>query len=326
MTTPAHSQRLVFTKEFVRSIAARYGEKPKHSRPRLFYIATLDAGEPMRTKIEQWAANVPERVLTALRPRLQDCDQHLTACNELLAAYHLSRLGYELEYEPVIQGKTPDFAAARAGIPRFIVEVLTRNVSASAKGQEALRNELYHRMLRVPGNALVNVHFYTRREPLTSADLKTIEEGLAAWLSPRNASPRERRTIAGIEFEVWDTSQTEETISCGIMAQGATRIDLKGLQNKIRHKESKYGKLLAAKGLPYVVAVAPTFDAGLSFRCLQGIAEGPRGLFSREGSPLSAVLWIHENDGASSVQAIHNPNTAAPLPEDTFKEKPEACQ
>src|SRR5262249_48291346 len=82
-----------------------------------------ERGVIMRAQVERCAARIPpEKRARILTPITAPADHAPAALNQLLLAATLEDLGWTVEHEPEIDGKTPDFRISKRG-SEYLVEV-----------------------------------------------------------------------------------------------------------------------------------------------------------------------------------------------------------
>ena len=333
----------VFTEDFIREIKARYGNKDEVSQPELYHIATNPKCEPIRDKIEGWASAVSSDIVDALLPRLHHPDQFGHALNELITAFYLSRLGYSMTSEPVIQSYTPDFLAVR-GDKKIVVEVFTRDLSAEEKGLDSLKDDLVKRLKEIKADFELRVSFTRLKEALTSRSCKEIAKAVEKWLIDEDPDVGSSFSPMGVKLDVYRKGTGRSNVHITSVVHKVDYVDTDGLRDRIHQKAKKYGPMLVDLGLPYVVAVVLEFTTGVNFSSVEDAIIGKKALFvdyvetehgreiigTREGRaggglfgrgryPLSAVLTIGEIDGVIKGDSLPNPGAPCPIAKDYFE-------
>lgn len=125
MADPGRTTPLIFTPEVIAAAATA----KRYSAPLLLKWArrsVQDGGDALRAQLERAAAAVPEsqrsRILGPLRLTAKSDDQVRGTAGYLLLAKTLSDLGWQVEYEPEVDGGTPDLRITK-GSETYVVEL-----------------------------------------------------------------------------------------------------------------------------------------------------------------------------------------------------------
>lgn len=332
----------IFTDDFIQELKERYDGKDEARQPKLYKIATLAWGKPIRDKLEHWASAVDEEIVDVFLPKLKHPNKFKHSCNELLTAFCLSQLGYKLTYEPVVQGKSPDFLAER-GENKMVIEVFTRDLSDEEKGLESLKDDLVRRLNKINADYGLEISSTRLEQGLSPKLCKEIGKAVENWLIETNPIVGDETSEKGVIIKVIQKDIGIPHANVIIDCRKSEWVDPKGLREQIHKKVKKYGKPIATMGIPFVVAIVPEFITGLTFNSLKNVILGKEftflcyvenrhrreiigtrpvrdegGLFSQQNYPLSAVLWIEEIDGSIIAREILNPDAHHPITENYF--------
>jgi len=109
-------------------------------------------------ELEKFVADLPKESQEKIEPMLKGRNRNSTY-HELIVGNMIKRLGYQLEYEKQIGGKTPDwYVHPMDEIPAFIVEVFTDNISADMASRLQQKYDLSYRL----GQISIGVEVYIR--------------------------------------------------------------------------------------------------------------------------------------------------------------------
>ena len=327
----------ILTQEAVKRIRDQFSKKPRHLRPRLYAVACNPRGASIRKKLERWAASLPRDILGSLIPRLLNPRNHKAACGELLLAHILIEGGFDVEFEPVMSGLTPDFLVAPKGsCADFILEVFTEHMSDEDQKAEQQQNGLIDKINSLPGCYSLAVQFMQAKFPMPKARLDRVAADLRAWVRTAPDSG-DRIQIERIGFQVIKKDRRFKRVRADGISYGAWFVGTQRPRRKILDKLRRYKRVAATSNKPLAIAYVIDFKRGTSPRTIanalfgqevtrvlvdlasnQPIGSYPdrkrNGIFGGRGQALSAVVVVEEIDGDHSVTTFHNPRATCPLP------------
>ena len=85
----------VFTEDWIHKIRVQYERQPRYQRPFLYFIATNEKAQPVRSEIERWIAELSQTAWPKLISNLRSPVNFMQTYNELAVGYKLKQLGYE---------------------------------------------------------------------------------------------------------------------------------------------------------------------------------------------------------------------------------------
>lgn len=181
----------MFTDELRERYLSAFGSHLPADRPECFALAAADDRKAQRGWVNAALAQLPEPGRGRLLGHLLNSGRFLQSYHELATAAILMDVGYQLEYEPDLQGRTPDLVARSPdGLVRALFEVanrlLPKEVDAETRGWEHLRSRI--RRIAVPW--LVQV---TREDGTTAPP----EESAEKWITQEL-----RRCLASSDLQI----------------------------------------------------------------------------------------------------------------------------
>lgn len=125
---------IVFTDSWISESRKRYEKHKNIYRPLVYFAATSNDSifKSVRDHIEIVVALLPLKQQRVLVQRLRSKDNFQTTYNEVIVGYLLSRMGFQIEYEKEIDGRTPDWYLNDNDGNVFVVEVISCNSSVHA--------------------------------------------------------------------------------------------------------------------------------------------------------------------------------------------------
>jgi hypothetical protein len=225
-----------------------------HDRPLHEFLL----GDPDRAHIVEWLDDEVERLESTRRKnvtmRLRTEEQFQSTLHELAAGTLLRQSGYSADYDPEIDGLTPDWYVARGpGRVPFVVEVVTRTNPHSAERRKW--SQLKGRLEKLSAPWAIGVRLPLPRAPAESAQ-KQIVRSVSAWLAEDTVAERQERTINGCQLVIVGRSPFKDGLYFGTPSPEAGSVDHDELIDRIRDKGSKYRALCEKHDLPLVVVIA----------------------------------------------------------------------
>ena len=334
----AQTSPLVFALEWVAEQRRRYESRPEFQRPEAYPLWTTDRCQPLRSRIESWVGQLSLDQQEKVIPRLRDGAQFQQTHNELAVGDSLRRSGCEIDYEPEMDGLTPDWLVRRPDIDfQFVVEVVSSNPSEARRRCEKEWADLRLRIEALPGCAclMMRLPLATCNEmppPPDVAGRRQIVREIKMWLDS-GPEPGARQVYEGIEFTFVGPLATRPGVSCGISSTPFW-VTTEPLADAVKEKAKKYKGVVTARQLPFVVCVVPDFGTGRGIdelrdavlgkqKCRVRIRPGTEdvidhyrerdGLFGRYPS-LSAVMMTEWQTHGFAQTLLLNPCAASPLP------------
>lgn len=323
MATP----KRVFTDEYIADLQRRYGRRPDYARPRKHFIAVEPSRQELRDWIEEQVDNLsqftPLQKINKIVANLRSAKNYVQTRNELAVFSLLRRRGYEPEYERKIDGLTPDwYVPARGDTRDFVVEVLTANPPEEVAKRDMKELELLRSLADTQGDFVVRI-WHNRSVELDQRVVKDAPKVCREWLATR---PRvgSRCKYGPVTF-VLETNNSGD--QCGQFYIGGRggRVTTWPTRRRVTAKVGKYGTAMQSRHLPFVVAFAQNDPLGWAYDARHDALlrqESLRVFFdNRTGEALSAVAWFERRSMSLthwSVEVIHNPNAAYPLPVGTL--------
>lgn len=320
----------VFTPEWIQSVANRYGYLPRSQKPLPYLVATDDEFSPLRDKVENWIAEIPETGRKKLTPNLRSSDNFWHTCNELVVGSFLKKLGFQAEFEKQFGEQTPDwFVRSKDGLNPFIVEVFTANVSESADFENNQLDELIRRLAEMPLDFCVKISCSESSaiRQLDPKRSKKIAGAVKRWLQSYNCVSEPTLSLEGFTFEMIHRDRGYPTLQYATPIKSIYAAWIP-LREKIEGKIHKYKSLVLSNKIPLVVAVASGSGTDYSNFEMKNIlwggvfVESPssNGLFAKEPL-LSGALFVDRVGMAKwKVDCYPNPKATFPLPENVFIE------
>src|SRR5260221_12033932 len=139
----------IFTDTWTTFIRNRYSKRPSFDRPPIFGFVTGDQWAQQREDLELWVSELDESSQSKIIEKIQGHTKELAMIidifHELAFAHALTQLGYEIEYEKILDDVclTPDwYVHQRQGIPDFILEIPTKKRPDGASLAFAAQNHM----------------------------------------------------------------------------------------------------------------------------------------------------------------------------------------
>jgi hypothetical protein len=328
---------IVFTSEWIQTMEKRYGNRSRSLKSWPYLIATDDEFFPIRQRVENWVADLPEAGRGKMIPNLRSTDNFWHACHELAVGSFLKELGLQVEFEKLFGEQTSDwFVCPANGLPPFIVEVFTVNVSESDFFENNQLDDLTRRLGEIPLDFAVKISCEddSAIRQLDSKRNKKIAEAVRMWLQTHNLLSEPSFSLEGFTFEIIHRNRGYPTVQYASITK-PTYAAWTPLREKIEEKIHKYKNIVLSNKIPLIVAVARGLGTDYSNFEMKNIllggvfTESPlsNGLFTKEPL-LSGVLFV-ERSGMAEWKIQNYPNLKAtfPLPKGIFAEKsPEAIE
>lgn len=332
---------LVFTDEWKQKVIDRYKHLKDHNKPDIYFVAVSEQNEQLRLEIEESVAALPPSAQKGVVTRLRSPSNFTHTYHELVVGRLLRQLGYAVEYEVNVGGRTPDwYVNARGEIPAFVLEVFTANVSDERAAEMRAVKTLWGWLREIPITGVaIYVEITERKITCDDKRGKRIARAVRQWL--KNTPPiGSRLDFDEFTFEVIYYNPSYTSLQIAGPGSGFM-VNKEPVRINFREKIRKYRRILADKNLPLVVGVVADFMTGVRFDSFlevmygseainyahneaTGEVRGARlarmtdGLFHREPA-LSAAVWVERDvSGVWKMRAIHNQQAAHPLPITTF--------
>jgi hypothetical protein len=322
----------VFTPDWIAQKVQRYGSLPSYVRPRHLEFWTSEDAQDWRHTIEQLVDDLPPETRRRVIPRVRAPEHFEQTWNELFVGDSIRRLGHRAEYEPEMEGLTPDWLVNASIAGRFIIEVVSSKPPSDRKRCDAAWEQLRRRVLTLPGNAWLAISppidfesFAHFAAPPVSRQKQIVRE-IREWLKT-NPLDEDSIIIDEIEIKLLGKKPDLHQVACSI---GLAPFEVNGetLKIAVKEKASKYKRVVNALGMPFVVCVVMDFSSGRDFRDLEDAVLGNQGcrlrlgpggthrpeyyresngLFARYRT-LSAVSMAQWNRDRISHKVLVNPN------------------
>lgn len=318
----------------------RYGNWPKHERPRVYQVAFTDDYAATRQWVQEHAATLDETGLRRLVSKLRDPRSFTDAFHELCVATILRPARGSVSYEPQIDGVTPDFLIdARSDRP-LIVEVWTRHRPDTAAREHRQWLALQQRLEQIPVAARLIVLDGPpeRPAPADSALVRDVVAGVREWLMSPLTQGTPTHTVHGYTFAVVGRAPRPR-VEFGVPGGAGGSSTADQILGSISAKVARYRRLAERLGAELLVVVAGDGGSAMSRALLADTLAG-HNVVSLSFSPfdigplggakvqlrpnddppvldsaLSAVAWLEVDDrsppGALSV--FPNPRSVRPL-------------
>lgn len=206
----------IFTHQFLTDIKTRY-EKRGVIAPPLYRFATVEEFKPLRETLQTWVDRLPNKSQVAIVRNLRNPKSFYHTYNELKIAAFLLQRYVQIEYEQEFDGVTPDWCVKNeTGHVMFIVEVLTKEVSAEDRSLSTRISELWEkiRKMEIPVGIHLGYGDEFDQRTLDSKQIKDIVIELEKWL---RSSPLLGATITIENFDIELIRYNEKYKSVQIM-------------------------------------------------------------------------------------------------------------
>jgi len=333
----------VFTDEWVAQLKERYGTRPAYQKPRNYFLAVEDYNQGIRLRIEEWVAALPAPVHHNLIQRLRSPKNFIHTYHELVVGDLLRRKGFDLEYEKEKDGLTPDwFVRAKGGIPAFVLEVFTSDLSLNRSSEQKQIRQLRSRLEEIPVGVALHVRSERLNVSVDDRRCKDISDRVRRWLMENEPSEGAQLELDEFTFHVARVNKQYPNVQ-PIGPSTAFAVNRESLRKNLHAKIKKYRKVVKDRALPLVIGVIADFGTGLTLDDLETELQGrivdniitdstgmvvgreinkmDDGLFTMEPF-LSAVVWVERVASEAWVmKAIHNTSAMNALPDGALTER-----
>lgn len=210
--------------------------------------------------MRQVVETLPEPGRSRLRTRLEDARSYTHAYHELCLAAILVGAGLEVEYEPELEGASPDLLVSSE--PRIIVELWTRSRPDAVKKMNRRWEVLaiLINQIPVPAALMLRGPSWEKLDAPDSRTAKLVAASIREWLLRGAPGPVHR--TEGYEFVVFDRMPGLYAALAPPYGGGVVTTDI--LIGAISEKVSKYKRVAHKLDAAFVVAVANEPGASLS--------------------------------------------------------------
>lgn len=230
----------------------------------MWLVATAAERAGQREWMNAALLDVPQPGRARLERKLKESRSFLATYHELAVAALLQGCGQTTEYEPQLDGLTPDIVASRNGTLELVVEVVGRFRADHVRSQERGWRALAQRVSQIawPVGIIVRSPTGGQLIPPDGATAKRIATLLRDWLWLRRGS----RGVVEFEGYQFGVVQQLPTGSPTLLATpdpgGWLNADdvLKTIHEKVR----KYANLCQQRDLPFVVVLAAEPNAPMN--------------------------------------------------------------
>lgn len=262
----------VFTEEFSSRLLERYSRFPDDKKP-FIYRLTIDATfKEMREKIERTIDLAPAEARRGLIGRLQSAENCINTYHELMVGSALKKLGFIVEYEPVVNRKTPDWRITDPLTKKqAIVEVFTCNISDEEKSMFIQLGDLAYRLNKIRKGVYLAIN-YSRQASLDQNRNKEIASEVSQWLT-RGVKVGDKLTVkclndSKLDIKVEMVDDKLPHIITSPSLEYARVIDPEPLRKKIQVKISDYGPIALNTKTSLIIAIIPDLYTGYALDSL----------------------------------------------------------
>lgn len=264
----------MFDDELRDELVRKHAKQLPADRPEYWELAT----SPERTSQRRWLNDALTRMEAASRQRLfrniRDSGRFVQSYNEAAGAAILFDAFANVEYEPTLNGQTPDLVVrSDDGSVRLVVEVANRMLSetegAAAKRWGQLRSRIQLcaapwivRGMRMDGS---------KEAPTTDA-IRLIAGELGLWLLRADAARWDQCEIGGFEWVIMQ--RLPESHADLLMPHSELWSTSDQLVPMITDKVNKYAALCTELGVPLVVVVAADPRQSVTVDTVRGAVVG----------------------------------------------------
>jgi len=282
-TGSAIGQPLLFTTDLVTGLAQRYSAMPEHLRPLLLQHAT----DPQHSTIHEWLEwhlrKVDPSVRAGFLSRLRTEDLYPQALAELATAHVVDRPGYSIEYEPVIDGLTPDLRLTDPTGHHLLIEVWRRGLPKATAKRNAGRAQLARavRGISVPVAIAVDAADADAINPPDDAERKPVVASLKRRLTTRERlhgrlwlphHNQDLLVIGRFRFRVVGTTRTGRTELLPVMDGVSMRRD--DVVHAVESKVKKYRGIAERYDMPLLVVLGGDDGAIMTRQLVEEILDG----------------------------------------------------
>lgn len=217
----------------------------------------------MKSLLEDWYTRIPEKMKTKLYSRLRSFKDKeiISAIYELSAYFYCLDQGWEIEYEPVIGGKTPDFKVTTISGFEFIFEVTSLYDSEVVRISEERMWQFASKIAEVETKHVYHLNFF--EYPSDSFRPSVAKRVVQEWLDEiEEVSERTGcsfgKVIAGCNFSIDIYPEEQMPEGPGRMfSVGFPPADSLNYQRRVRDILNEKSKLYSSKktGLPLVIMI-----------------------------------------------------------------------
>jgi hypothetical protein len=141
---------LLFSPDVVARIERQSDAVPEHFRSALWLHATHPDLGAFRSWLDDQLRNLETAVRQSFLSRLRDEQRYTQALAEIATGYALRQPGYTVEFEPDLNGLTPDLLVTDPSGRRLIVEIWRRGLPQVVATRNKQWGLLARQLQRVP--------------------------------------------------------------------------------------------------------------------------------------------------------------------------------
>lgn len=334
----------------LKSVVGEFSNSSDNDLLNYWHLVFAENHEAYRNFLEAVFNIFNEKVQNIFKKKLtKDCKGFYETINEIIVGSYFISYGFSAEYEPKIEGKTPDWIVETDNNQRIIVDVFTSNTPTFMESQFEVVTKLNKAIKQLPSYAILwgkITDVYTAFK-----NIEQITRDIIYWLE---SDPKldERFISNGISLFLRKYHNRPLTLT-SISISETNRNDYRDLPDKIIEKADKYEKISTELKIPFVVAIAfdqmlvdeetielficnyPTTHSEKRFYfdekgniVVEGVfvPDGHGGMFKLEDrydegvfrkDSLSGVLtfWFHSRNFIGT-KLFKNPKATFPLPEE----------
>jgi len=245
----------------------RYGQNQNYRVPELYTFVTGTKTANWRADLVRWIHSVPLSGRETLIRRLRSIDQFRQAANELTFAGQFIDLGFSVEYEPSIDGLTPDWLmTSRHHVGSCLLEVISSNLDERTEAVDASKARLAARLKEIPVDAVVGIRLDRPDRALDDGDIKRIKVVASTWVSDLSRQPGDRLAIGRARISFISAGGGGTHVRVGRTGP-TTWVSGHKLRNRCRKKAKKYTSLVESRAFSFCVGFIS------DFRTSEGIEE-----------------------------------------------------
>jgi hypothetical protein len=145
---------IVYDDALVERLYNREGSRPRSGQSDLFRLVFDEDNAETRAWINAAIGLIQPSIAVPLTQKLRSESFHTALC-ELAVAEQLANTGFDVQYEPHLSGRTPDFYLPKTGSHRaLIVEVWSRQPKAGTSKRRRGWQHLSQRIGEIPSRSV----------------------------------------------------------------------------------------------------------------------------------------------------------------------------
>ncbi len=240
----------------IKLLAAPYANINDDILQNFWHLIFSDNHESYRNYIEDCFSLLGDDAKKKFRQKfLKDHIGFYEILNELIIGRILADHGWQLQYEPRLDGQTPDWLITNNQGEKVILDVFTSRTPVYMGKQFVLIEMLDRLFLETNHNAIIHVEikdFFRAKEQISE-----FASEIQKWL---NSSPQINDVCTFKEFTATLLHINREAalprIYLLVPTNTSKRNDLRDLPDKIIDKANKYEKISRERNIPFAVAIA----------------------------------------------------------------------